>query len=116
MTDTSHAVYVIGSTKTVFPRSVNAKFYFDQSANQDTWKTLPNLKQARNSHGSIQIGKNTIIVGGQTQSDHSTIEIWDFETGEAVTIDLSPGIPDSPKTKFYMGIALFPVYADFCKK
>ena len=115
MTETSHAVYLIGSEINSF-RSINAKFHYDHYAKKDKWKELQNLKQGRHSHAAIMIGRNTIIVGGKTWSDHSDIEIWDFETDEAITVNPSPENLDSYKRKFYKGIAVFPVKSDFCKK
>ena len=119
MTDTPDAVYLIGGqdiTWDGFDQGFAAQFHFDISVNQDKWRQLENLKQARNSHGSIMTGKNAIIVGGHRYADHSFIEIWDFETGEAMKVDLSTNYLDSYKIKFYGGIAMFPVNADFCKK
>ena len=119
MTDTPDAVYLIGGqdiTWDGFDQGFAAQFHFDISVNQDKWRQLENLKQGRSSHGSIMTGKNTIIVGGQNSVDHSIIEIWDFETGETMKVDPSPDNPNSHKTKFYGGIAMFPVNADFCKK
>ena len=115
MADTSHAVYLIGSEGLRYLTSNNAKFHFDQTRG-DVWQPLPNLKNARHSHASIMIGKNIVNVGGKTLSDHSVIEIWDFETSEAMIVDPSPENPDSYKTKIYKGIAIFPVNSDFCKK
>ena len=115
MTDTSHAVYLIGSNVNRFV-SYNAKFYFDEITKRDKWEILPQLRQTRHSHASIMIGKNIITVGGETIGDHSVIEIWDFETEDVMTVDPSPVNPDSYKTKIYKGIAVFPVDAEFCKK
>ena len=119
MTDTPDAVYLIGGNDNTWggwSQSIVAQFHLDEFANRDKWRQLENLKQGRSSHGSIMIGKNAIIVGGQTSRDHSVIEIWEFGTGEAMKLDPSPDNPNSYKTKFFGGIAMFPVDADFCKK
>ena len=31
---------------------------------EDQWSRLPNLRQNRNSHGSMRIGKKTVVIGG----------------------------------------------------
>ena len=118
MTDTSHAVYVIGAPRTSMIQSRNAKFYYDQIAKQDKWKILQDLEQPRISHASIMLGKNILVVGGKTRTarDHPLIESWNFEIGEAMLVDPSLQNPDSPKTKIYNGIAVFAVNGDFCKK
>ena len=41
-------------------RNIVAKF------NENGWSRLPDLKQGRHSHGSIQINDKTFIIGGMT--------------------------------------------------
>ena len=121
MTDTPDAVYMTGGSMFVEGDTVDghssiaAKFYFDQSAQQDKWKKLSNLKQGRQTHASIMTGKNIIFVGGKTDEKHSLIEVWDIESDKSV-MKVDPSPENDYKTKFYRGIAIFPVNANFCKK
>ena len=111
MSDTSNAVYLFGNHGRR-NRSINAKFHSDK------WELLPTLKWARHSHASVTLGKNKIIVVGKAINNGSYVDIWDFETDKEKEVDPSPKKPDSYryKRKFYKGIALFPVTANFCKK
>ena len=56
-THTSDAVYIIGGGST---QNVIAEFKNDQ------WRRLDDLNKGRYAHGSISIGRQTMIIGGYT--------------------------------------------------
>ena len=58
-THTSDAAYIIGGFKT---KNVVAEFINGQ------WRRLKDLNKGRDSHGSINIGTKTIIIGGEAIS------------------------------------------------
>ena len=56
-THTADAVYIIGGGST---QNVIAEFKNDQ------WRRLDDLNKGRYRHGSISIGRQTMIIGGYT--------------------------------------------------
>ena len=58
-THTSDAVHIIGGSKT---KNVVAEF---KSGN---WARLKDLNKGRDSHGSINIGTKTMVIGGEAIS------------------------------------------------
>ena len=57
-TQTSDAVYIIGG---LYTKDIVAEFKNDQ------WLQLANLNQGRYAHGSIIIGGQTMVIGGQSR-------------------------------------------------
>ena len=54
-TQTSDAVYIIGGSSTL---NIVAEF------KENIWRRLADLKQGRSRHGSITVGRQTMIIGG----------------------------------------------------
>ena len=54
-TQTFDAVYIIGGAYT---RNIVAEF------KENIWRRLADLKQGRSRHGSITVGRQTMIIGG----------------------------------------------------
>ena len=61
-TQTSDAAYIIGGFSNNIP-SVIAEF------KNDEWRRLDDLNTGRYWHGSITLGKQTMIIGGYTNSE-----------------------------------------------
>ena len=56
-------VFIGGKIDGIFNGNIVAKF------DGNEWSRLPDLKQGRYSHGSIQINSKTFIIGGETDDD-----------------------------------------------
>ena len=59
---TDEAAYIIGGYQGSDYSSTIAEFKNDQ------WRRLGDLTQGRSYHGSISIGRQTMVVGGYTES------------------------------------------------
>jgi len=102
-THTSDAAYIIGGFKT---KNVVAEFINGQ------WRRLKDLNKGRDSHGSINIGTKTIIIGGEAISGlYAETEVWEFETGDNNIIGAT-----LQNNNYAYGIGLYAVNFDFCRK
>ena len=99
------AVYIIGGYIGGTATDIVAEFKNDQ------WRRLANLNRERMGHGSITIEGQTMIIGGN--GPHITIdtEVWELENGNNKIIK-----PALPQWHYAVGVALYAVEKDFCKK
>ena len=103
-TSTSKAAYLIGGAQT---KELIAEF------KNDSWRQLGNLTKGRYKHGSITLGTEAMIIGGENDDINSfsdlETEIWNFTNENHKVIN-----PTIPNTDYKYGIALYIVPFDFC--
>jgi len=98
---TSEAAYIIGG---YYTEEIIAEF------KNNSWRQLGTLTKGRDSHGSISLGDETMVIGGYTY-DGSALEteIWNLTNEDHKVTN-----PTLPNDHYLVGIGLYIVPFDYC--
>ena len=110
---TSDSVFIIGGSK-MADQAVNHVAQFKDNV----WSQLGTLNYARQFHGSIMVGDNTVMVIGGIAFNIGydgpiRTEIWNLEDGSSTVIQ--PDGQFNIDQYNWVGNGLYPVEKNFCK-